>query len=373
MKKIMKKNKSRVWLEIDTRRIIKNFNSIRKSTGCIPIMTVLKANAYGLGAKTLAPVLAQAGADRIGVAELKEAASIINKVTVPVQIIGGILENEIADAVKMNLVLPAGNIDIAKKISKVSVLQGCRTRVHILIDTGMGRLGFLPEDAPHAVRTIAALPGVSIEGIYSHYANANDRKHPKTREQTAVFLKVLASLPEIQFPIIHIANSDAMNNFPDTYFNMVRTGINLYGVFDLQGLHRYSLLPTLSLKTRLIDNRILPKGSTVGYGCTHTLKKDTPVGTISAGYADGIPLAASNSGKVIINDIYCQIIGRVSMDYTTVDLSLCPDVKPGTIVTIMGSSKSKKITVEDNARIKNTHPYDIICSLGSRVERVYVS
>jgi alanine racemase len=150
---------------------------------------------------------------------------------------------------------------------------------------------------------------------------------------------------------------------------LVRTGINLYGVFDLLGHRAYRLRPSLTWTSRLIARRKLEKGASIGYGCTHILKKATWVGTIPAGYADGIPLAASSKGHVLIRGVRCPILGRVSMDYLTIDLSPVPKAKKGDSVVLVGRSGQQEITVEDWARLKGTHPYDIICSLGARVQR----
>jgi alanine racemase len=169
-----------------------------------------------------------------------------------------------------------------------------------------------------------------------------------------------------------MANSDGINNFPSSYADLVRTGINLYGVFDLKGKQAYPLAPSLTLKTTLLARRRLKAGHSIGYGCTHTLSKDTWVGTVPAGYADGIPLAASNSFFVLIAGKRCPIIGRVSMDYITIDLSACPNARVGDLVVLVGESGRASISIEDWARVKQTHPYEIICSLGPRVERVFV-
>ncbi len=204
-------------------------------------------------------------------------------------------------------------------------------------------------------------------------ANADHPEHGKTRDQWSAFIRLKQGLAEkgIEFPLLHMANSDAINNFPEAYFDMVRTGINLYGVFELQGRQAYALKPTLTLKTTLLARRRLPAGHSVGYGCTHTLFENTWVGTVPAGYADGLPLAASNSGWVLIRGKRCPIIGRVSMDYITVNLNGCPRAAVGDEVVMVGQSGSEFITVEDWARVKQTHPYEIICSLGPRVQRLY--
>jgi alanine racemase len=276
--------------------------------------------------------------------------------------------------VKHGIVCPVSDEAIAVALSRESVRQRKKTTVHIKIDTGMGRLGLPHEDARAAVNRIAKLPGLKLEGLCTHFANANLPRHGKTREQIAIFRALLKRLEAdgLTFPLVHMANSDGINNFPEAWFDLVRTGINLYGVFDLQGIRAYHLAPSLTLKSTLLQRRLLPAGSTIGYGGTHALFKDTWVGTIPAGYADGVPLAASNSGRVLIRGKECPIIGRVSMDYITVDLSACPAARVGDEVVLVGRSGRKEFTIEDWARIKQTHPYDIICSLGQRVERVYL-
>ncbi len=336
-------------------------------------MAVLKANAYGLGAVPVAEALLEAGVDRLGVAEIKEAAQLVKHFRTPVQIVGGILATEIPQCVRLGVVCPIPDLETAKALSREARKQHRKAKAHIKVDTGMGRLGLPHFRAYEDIRAIARLPGLELEGIYSHFPNANNPMHSKSREQIDLFRGLLDRLraDSIVFPLVHMANSDGINNFPEAYFNLVRTGINLYGVFDLNGLRSYKLVPSLTLKTALLAKRRLPAGYTIGYGCTHSLFRDTWVGTVPAGYADGVPLAASNSGEVLIRGKACPIIGRVSMDYLTVDLNGCPAAKVGDEVVLVGKSGRREITIEDWARIKQTHPYDIICSLGNRVERVY--
>jgi alanine racemase len=364
---------SRVSLEVSLQSIRRNFIQIQKTVKPAKVMAVLKANAYGLGAPFVADALVEAGADRLGVAELKEAAQLVKRFRVPVQIIGGVLASEVPDCVRLGIVCPAPDLATARSISRQARKQGKQAKVHIKVDTGMGRLGIPHFQAFREIREIRKLPGLILEGIYSHFPNANNPMHGKSREQLALFRGLLTELEGvgIRFPVVHMANSDGINNYPEAYFNLVRTGINLYGVFDLSGLRTYQLSPSLTLKTSLIAKRRLPAGYTIGYGGTHTLFRDTWVGTVPAGYADGVPLAASNSGQVLIRGKACDIIGRVSMDYLTVDLNGCPDSKVGDPVVLVGKSGRREITIEDWARIKQTHPYEIICSLGNRVERVY--
>lgn len=370
-------NPSRVRLEINLSAIRTNFSQIRKTVKPAQVMAVLKANAYGLGAVPIAQELIKAGVNRIAVAELKEAKELIKitkKACIPVQIMGGVLKIEIPECVRLRVVCPVPDLLTAQIISKESLRQRRKTTVHIKVDTGMGRLGIPHFNALAEIQKIYKLPGLIFEGLYSHFPNANNPLHGKSREQMSLFRNLLNDLKKIgiTFPLIHMANSDAINNFPEAYFNLVRTGINLYGVFDLEGLRRYHLKPTLSLQTTLIAKRLLPAGFTIGYGCTQTLFKDTWIGTVPAGYADGVPLAASNSGQVLIRGKACKILGRISMDYLTVDLNDCPKSQVGDTVVLVGKSGKEKISIEDWAKIKQTHPYEIICSLGNRVQRIYI-
>ena len=179
----------------------------------------------------------------------------------------------------------------------------------------------------------------------------------------------------VAFAKVHIAASDAINNFPvcaKPPFTMVRTGINLHGSFDPNGRKALKVEPVLSLKTRVAQVRELPAGTTLGYGRTWCLKEPTRIATISAGYADGLPLALTNRGHVLINGAVCPVVGRISMDYATVDVSGAGDVKPGDEVVCLGSGGRFSVTPDDWARLKGTHAYDIICSLGTRVQRVAI-
>jgi alanine racemase len=366
---------SRVRLEIRLEAIRQNFSRIAKSVKPAQVMAVLKADAYGLGMLPVAAMLAKAGADRFGVAEATEAVTLKKKFPrMPVHILSGMLEREIADSVRHRIVCPVSDEAIARALSREAVRQRKTVTVHIKVDTGMGRLGLPHPEAFSAIRRIAKLPSLKLEGISSHFASANLPRNGQSKEQIRIFKTLVDDLAKIgiHFDLVHMANSDGINNFPEAWFNLVRTGINLYGVFDLQGIRSYKLVPSLTLKSTLLQKRLLPAGSTIGYGGTHTLFRDTWVGTIPAGYADGIPLAASNSGRVLIRGKECPLIGRVSMDYITVDLTECPAAKVGDDVVLVGKSGRKEFTIEDWARIKQTHPYDIICSLGKRVERIYV-
>ena len=372
----------RVRVEIDLGALVRNYRRIQAHVKPMRVLCVLKANAYGLGVGPYAEALAKAGCRDFGVAEPFEALELLSvlrrgRCAADVQILSSILPDEIAPMVKAGVILPVTDLATAKLISAAARRARTTARVHFKLDTGMGRLGILAKDALGTIRAVRALPALDCEGIFSHCPMAYDPKDPFTKRQVALFKSIVAACAKegIAFRKVHMAASDAINNFPETArspFTMVRTGINLHGSFDPNGRKALKVEPVLSLKTRVAQVRELPAGTTLGYGRTWCLAAPTKVATISAGYADGLPLALTNRGFVFIGGRRCKIIGRISMDYTTVDVSDVPDVKPGDEVVCFGACGRDSITPDDWAELKGTHAYDVICSLGSRVQRVVV-
>lgn len=367
---------SRVWLEIDLDILRDNFRKIQEAVKPCSVMAVLKANAYGLGVMPIASALRQAGAASFGVAELKEALTLV-KLKLPVQILGNVIPAEIGEAVRHGIILPVNDFETAEMIDAEARAQGRRAECHFLIDTGMGRLGIPVRDAYEVIMRTLKLSNLDCTGIYSHFPVANRPDLDYTLKQLEKFRVLLDMLEQsgVSFTHVHIANSDAINNFPSTYskpFNRVRSGINLYGAFDPEGRRSLHLEPVLSLKTRLVSRRRLPAGTSIGYGCTYSLQEDMLVGTIAAGYADGLPLGMSNRGYVLIRGRLCPVIGRLSMDYTTVGLGNVPEAKPGDEVICVGGEGATAISLETLAQLKGTHAYEVLCSFGSRVERRYL-
>ena len=377
--------KRRVTVEIDLDALVRNYRKIVARVRPAKVLCVLKANAYGLGVAAYAKSLADAGCENFGVAEPFEAMELLRvlgnvrgkaaKKRISVQILSSILPDEIPEMVAADVILPITDLATAKLISAAAAKAGKTARVHFKIDTGMGRLGILAKDAVATMKEVAALPNLDCEGIFSHFATAFDPGNPFTNTQIAKFKAILAEAAKagLKFRKVHIAASDGINNFPECArkpFTMVRTGINLHGSFDPCGRKALKVEPVLTLKTRIAQVRELPAGTTLGYGRTWCLAETTRVATISAGYADGLPIALTNKGFVIIGGKLCPIIGRISMDYATVDVSSVPSAKAGDEVICFGRSGKLSITPDDWAVVKGTHAYDIISSLGSRVERV---
>lgn len=370
--------KHRVEVEIDLEALVKNYHKIASHVSPLKVLAVLKANAYGLGVAAYAKALYEAGARQFGVAEPFEALE-IGKVLpkdAEIQILSSILPDEIEEMVKKGVILPITDLETAALISKYSVKWKKVTKVQLKVDSGMGRLGILAKDLVKVALEAKRFPNLDLEGVFSHCPMAYDPKDPFTKSQIKFFKSLIAELKAegLEFKKLHIAASDAINNFPEAFkapFNMVRTGINLHGSFDPNGRRALKVEPVLTLKTRVAQVRTLPAGTTLGYGRTWCLNKETKVATISAGYADGLPLALTNRGHVFIGGKRCKIIGRISMDYTTVDVSEVENVKAGDEVICFGKCGNDSITPDDWATLKGTHAYDIICSLGNRVERVF--
>lgn len=369
--------RNRVWLEINLSTLRENFVKISEAVSPAEVIAVLKANAYGLGVKKIAQTLSDAGAAGFGVAEINEALE-LSGTGKPVQILGAVLPSEIPEAVNANIIMPVQDLRTAQMISDEAVRQKKTAECHFLVDTGMGRLGMLAKDAENIIKQCVGLPAMKFSGIYSHFPTAYRTADDFTEKQCAQFMRILENLKKtgITFEKIHIANSDAVNNFPLTYcnpFNFVRVGINLYGAFDNEGRRILNLKSVVCLKSRVVSVRTLPAGSSIGYGRTFQLLKDTRIATVSAGYADALPLALSNRGFMVIKGRLCPVAGRVSMDYTTVSLDNVPeDVVPGDEVICIGGEYPNEISVENWAQLKGTHSYDIICAVSARAERHYI-
>jgi len=359
----------RAVLTVDLCQIQKNLQAIRAEVGGLQVMAVLKANAYGLGIEPVAQALAAAGVDRIGVANVEEALSIV-ALGVPVQILGAILPEEVPVCIEHDVVIPVSDSRVLAEVSRVASGLGKCATVQILIDTGMGRLGALPSDAPSLMRSAATMAHVVLEGVYSHFPSAFEDVD-FSRRQIELF-KAIVNQAGVNVPLLHIANSDGINNVPAAYqapFNMVRTGINLYGYFDVLGARGMAVKPVIELQAKLVSVRMLEAGMTIGYGRTYQVAGPARIGTVAIGYADGLPMQLCDGGRLKVRDAICPVVGRVSMDYTTILLDHVPDAQLGDDVLCLGSG----LPLDDWVARKGTAPYEAICALGQRVARAYLS
>ena len=358
-------------LEIRLDLIRKNYSAIQRAVSPLETMAVLKADAYGLGSNVVRDALKLEGCSKFGVADVDEAAEICDGKS-DVYILGDLLPEEIPAVVSHSFIAPITSFVNAQLLSKEAEKQKKIIKCQILLDTGMGRLGLTGSSVFEEIQEIKKLSGIELSGIYSHFPHAYGNK-----EFSVGQIRELKSLVDrlssvgIIFQEVHIANSDGIHNVKEALakpFNIARTGINLYGCFDLEGARTVELDQVVRLISRLVAVRSLPAGSSVGYGRSYSLPKDALVGTVAIGYADGLPISLSNGGFLIIRGVRCPIVGRVSMDYTTVDLSDVPSASIGDEVLCLGD----EIPVSDWAESSQTITYDIICSIGNRVERCYL-
>lgn len=368
---------SRVVLDIDLDMIAENFRKIAQSVTPLGTIVVLKADAYGLGMRPIAQVLAKAGACGIATAELSEAL-IINDLGLPVMILGTVLPDELEPALQAGIHIPIAGLEEARAASQAAQRLGITARGHIALDTGMGRVGIQLSDARSVIPKISNLPHLALEGLYSHFPAAGIRQDSDTLHQIKVVKHLHNDLYKsgIKIPSLHIANSNAINNFLDSAcvppFTHVRAGNILYGLPDTVRKRQLHLRTALTLRAKLAQVRTLPAGSTIGYGRTFVCQYKMKIGTVAAGYADGIPFALSNRGSLLIRGQLCPIVGRVSMDYTMVSLDMLPSAEAGDDVICLGGEHANAIRVASWATIKGTNACEITCSFGPRVKRRYL-
>ena len=369
---------SRVTLEVSLGAVAGNFRAVQARVAPLGVIAVLKADAYGLGMSRIAERLGREGAAGIATAELREALAAQEATggKVPVGILGSLMPDEIGPAVRAGIRIPLSDLDEARAVSAAARKCGRMARCHVALDTGMSRVGVALEDAEETVPRFAALPGIELEGLYSHFPTANVPGDGATLAQVRAVKALVRRLAAkgVRFAALHVANSDGVNNVPSACrapFTHVRTGINLHGSFDPLGARALALKPVFTLRARLAQVRLVRAGRTIGYGRTWTAPRDVLVGTVAAGYADGLPLALSNRGSILVHGQPCPVVGRICMDFTTVLLDQVPDARPGDEAVCLGRQGGREIGIDEWATLKGTHAYEVLCAIGSRVRRTY--
>ncbi|MDO8603256.1 MAG: alanine racemase [Candidatus Omnitrophota bacterium] len=337
------------------------------------ILGVVKADAYGHGMREVSKAIVDC-VDYFGVASLDEAAD-LRKIGIekPILVIGAILPEEINGVLKLNAIQTVSDLHIPERLSRLAQLKNKKIKVHVKIDTGMGRLGFWHEEAVDFIKKIAKLKNIIIDGIFTHFPNAeSDRVF--TYNQIKNFKRLIERLWDngIDIPVKHTANSMGLIDFKDSHMNMVRPGLMMYGVYPKKSLMKNILLrPALTLKTKITNLRSMPKGRSISYGMTYVTKKPAKIATIPVGYGDGYSRHFSNKAEVLINGIRCPIAGRVCMDMCMVDVGRLKNVKVADDVILIGSQGREIIRAEELAWLINTIPYEVLCNIGRRVPRVY--
>ena len=363
---------SRVVYRIDLAQLEENFAFIRRCAMSCELMPVLKYDAYGMGAEKIGGTLKKSGASRFAAATLDEALQ-LRKMVDDVQILGLLMPWEVREAVAAGIICSVDNIAVARMISDEAIRQNKSVRIAVKLDTGMGRLGIKPEKAAGYIETISKLPGLEMDSLFSHFSTASQPDIFFASLQIDRFLKIKELLDSagIRFKYYHHAAGDAIVKIPratDKPFNLARPGGMMYGD-DFSAPCKQ----VVELATVIGEIRELAPGDSVGYFRTYITPAPRKAAVLPAGYADGLPLALSNRGQVIIRGEYCPIIGRISMDYTIVDISHLECVAAGDEVVLLGKRGDKEITVGEWGKIKNTHGHNIWCSIGNRVKREYIN
>jgi len=367
------KTPCRIQLKIDLKKVLKNINTMQSQIGDCQLIPVLKADAYGLGAIQIGKYLAENGISQIGLADVNEAIELKGLFS-EIHLLGDVFESELKTIIEKGWICPVSSISRLKEWEQYC--RDTKLKIQFNIDTGMGQTGIPIKIAQQEILEVMNLPWIEIKGIYSHFTNAESAEDDFALQQMKEFKALINDLENngLKLPFKHIGNSNGINFLPESYkeFSHVRSGINLYGIQESQTSKNGYLAETLELKTSVIKVNDFKPGESLGYGREFIVKNSMKIATIPIGYADGIPYQSYKEGYVLINECKCPIVGRLSMDYTSVDVSNVPDVKINDPVILIGHSGSFKITVEDWACWKNTIPYEIICSFGPRIKKVYL-
>ncbi|GEA14093.1 MAG: alanine racemase [Moorella sp. (in: firmicutes)] len=366
-----------VWAEIDLDAIAHNVRAIKKILAPqTEIMAIVKANAYGHGAVPVARTALASGVTWLGVATLDEALALREEgITAPLLILGYTPAEDAGRVVAADLSQTVFSLEQARVLNAAAAAAGTRARLHLKIDTGMGRLGFLPDRAVAEALAIARLPHVRLEGIFTHFAAADAADKTYTRRQLALFQRVITDLEQqgITFPWRHAANSGAIIDLPETHFNLVRAGIILYGHYPSPEVRRerLDLRPAMTLKTRVVLVKEVPAGTYISYGCTYCTPAPARIATLPVGYADGYSRLLSNRAEVLIRGRRAPVIGRVCMDQCMIDVTAVPEASTGDEVVLFGHQGEQYLPVEEVAAWMGTINYEILCLISGRVPRVY--
>lgn len=374
MKKILRP----AWAEIDLDAIAYNTRNIKKLIGDKDLIAVVKANCYGHGVIDIIPTLLENGASRFAVAMISEALEIRdNKITAPVMILGFTPLYLGEELINNNIEQTVYDLDYAKELSKIALTLNKKAKIHIAIDTGMGRIGFLPnEKSIDNITEICSLEGIEVIGIFTHFSTSDEKDKEYSHDQFTKMLSVMDTLKKrgIDIPLKHVANSGAIIDLPDTYLDAVRAGIILYGYYPSDEIDKNNLAlkPALTLKATITNVKTLEKDMYVSYGRTFKTSNETIVATIPVGYADGYLRKLAENGKVIIKGEFAPIIGRICMDQFMIDVTNIPDVKIGDEVILLGEKNGLKYNADDMAKKLDTINYEVTCMLKSRLPRVYI-
>ena len=370
---------ARTWAEVDLGALCGNLRTFReRAGGRARVMAVVKADAYGHGAVPVSRALVGAGVDMLGVATVGEAMELRHAgLRCPIMMLSCILPAEARAAVQLGLILTVADISLARALDEEAGKAGAKAKVHLKVDTGMGRIGVAAPAAAALVRELLGYQNLELDGIFTHLATADEEDTGFAVEQLALFMKLLALLERdgIRIPVCHAAGSAAVIRFDESRFNLVRPGLGIYGLYGSAAVPRLpGLRPVLALHSRIAFLKSVPAGTPVSYGRRYITAAPATLATIGIGYGDGLPRSLTNKLEVLVRGQRCRQVGTICMDQCVVDVTGVPEeLAAGEPVTIIGRQGDEEVSAEEFAGRSGTIPYETVTALTGRVPRIYRS
>ena len=365
------------WVEVDLDRFAANLRAVRALGGPRrDLLLVVKADAYGHGAVEIAEAAAAEGVAQLGVATLHEGIQLRQAGSrLPIIVLSPLLPGEIAEAVAHQLDPTVCDLAFARGLSDAAVAAGRPQRIHVEVDTGMGRIGVREDEAGDFIARATALPGLRLASVFTHFPDADGEDLGFSRDQIRRFDELLARLARrgIRPPRVHAANSAGTVNLPESHYDWLRVGLLAYGHLPPRSRAHAAVEPVMSFKSRLVQVRDLPAGVPVSYARSFVTSRPTRSGVVAVGYGHGYSWLLSNRGRMLVRGRRLPILGRVTMDLTMVDLTDVPEAAVGDEVVLFGEQGDASLPLEEVAAGSETLPYEIMCTIGKRVTRIYVS
>ena len=374
MEKIMRP----VWAEIDLDILANNMKNIKKLAGNKEVIAVVKADAYGHGALDVAPCLLENGASRLAVAMLTEAIELRNNnIKAPIMILGYTPLDLGEELINFDIEQTIYDLDYARELSSLAIKLNKKAKVHIAIDTGMGRIGFLPtNESFNSICEIYSLDGLDVVGIFTHFSSSDEADKEYTQYQFNQIYDFIRKLENngINIPLKHASNSAAIIDLPNTYLDAVRAGIILYGYYPSNEVKKenLSIKPALTLKAKIAHVKELESNMYISYNRTFKTSRKSKIATIPIGYADGYIRTLKHDAKIIVNGQLAPIVGNICMDQFMIDVTDIPNVKTGDEVILLGESNGIKFNDDYIAKCMNSINYEVLCLLKKRVPRAYI-
>jgi alanine racemase len=360
---------------VDLNELTHNYQEVARRAGDRKVLAVVKAQAYGHGAVPVARRLVELGSTMLGVALVEEGRDLRDAgITAPVLVMGPVFPEQSEAIVNAKLTPVVYTPAMVRPLADAAAGAGRKLAVHVKIDTGMGRIGISPEEAVDFITTISRLPGIVVEGLMTHFADADLRDKQFAAAQMDHFESLIRSLEAkgIVVPLRHAANSAAVLEYDRALLNMVRPGLMLYGYNPLESRTGGDLRPVLGLVTRLAYLKKVAAGVPISYGRTFVTRRESLIATIPVGYADGYSRSLSNKGEALVRGTRVPVAGRVCMDMTMLDVTDVPGVAEGDEVVLLGSQGNERITADDIAAKTGTIAYEVLCGISCRVPRILV-